>query len=404
MRLTLLSLLFATSCNVNSINTNPHGVDVDAGDHCPRVLLVADGDYSSTNISVVGFDGSVLSSSLISSASSSVGISAPLSGDVVLPHDAPPSMVVLIDRYPNSVVTWVDLASGKVAGQLSVATGFPSNPHDYLQVSPTKAYVTRYETNSNPGRQMLDQGGDVIVVDSQAHSVTSRIDLSDQVTGPFLPRADRMTRIGTDAVVLLGRLDAGFASGADGRIVGINVATDAIDWALDLPGFANCGALARSPSLLRLAVGCSGVFAEGTTGQFARSGIVLLDIGQLPPRVIGSWHIANDLKGALAPTLAFFSETQVLGTTYGDLGLGHVDSVFTFDTNSGQTAILDSAASAFSFGEVWCYPTCTSTCFLADAGRKRLRTWSIEASGLRPALVIFPDVVPGLPPRGLGSL
>ncbi len=128
-----------------------------------------------------------------------------------------------------------------------------------------------------------------------------------------------MTRVGTDAVVLLGRLDAGFASGADGRLVGINVATDAIDWALDLPGFANCEALARSPSGLRLAVGCSGVFADGTTGQLARSGIVLLDVGQPPPRVLGSWHIANDLKGALATTLAFFSETRWGGLVLPDL-------------------------------------------------------------------------------------
>src|SRR4051812_27276666 len=78
------------------------------GSSCPAGYVVSESDYTSTNIRALSSAGSVLSSSFISSGSAPPGLTTALSGDVTFPSSAPLShRVVLIDRYPNSVLTWV---------------------------------------------------------------------------------------------------------------------------------------------------------------------------------------------------------------------------------------------------------------------------------------------------------
>jgi hypothetical protein len=80
-------------------------------------------DYQSTNVSLLGLDGRALSPLLVSSASASTALSTPLSGDVVLPTmPQAGSELLLLDRFPAAVLTWVDLRTGVPTGQLSVAT------------------------------------------------------------------------------------------------------------------------------------------------------------------------------------------------------------------------------------------------------------------------------------------
>ena len=50
-------------------------------------------------------------------------------------------------------------ATADVLAQLSVGTGFASNPHDYLEVAADKAYVTRYDSNPHPGSENPAKGG-----------------------------------------------------------------------------------------------------------------------------------------------------------------------------------------------------------------------------------------------------
>jgi len=83
----------------------------------------------------------------------------------VLPATRPASgEVVLIDRFGTNVLTWVDAASGDVRAQLSVGTGYESNPQDYLEIDERYALVSRYGQNQNAGRQPFDRGGDVLVI------------------------------------------------------------------------------------------------------------------------------------------------------------------------------------------------------------------------------------------------
>ena len=193
------------ACNVESPE-GTGGTDVTAG-ACGRGIIVVNSDYQSTNLSLVAIDGTVLSSSFLSSASTASGLSAPLGGDVVTPTQwQRGDEIVLLDRYPASVLTWVDVRSSTPTGQLSLATGFAANPRDYLLLNPTKAYVTRYQPNLAAGTGNHDEGSDIVVVDPLTRAVTTRLSLRSAMQDApavYYPYPDKMLRVGNEVAVLL---------------------------------------------------------------------------------------------------------------------------------------------------------------------------------------------------------
>src|SRR5690606_21913440 len=104
---------------------------------------MTDESYASANVALVGLDGSTLSGSFISSGSAAPSLNAALSGDVTLPGQRMTGDIVLIDRFPNSVLTFVDVQTAEVTRQIPVRTGFDSNPQDFLELSAGKALVSR---------------------------------------------------------------------------------------------------------------------------------------------------------------------------------------------------------------------------------------------------------------------
>jgi len=395
-------LLLAIACGVPDPPPPTGGVRLGpTGGSCPRGWAVVSTDYASTSVAVLGEGGAVLSGAMISSGSAGTGTSAALSGDVVLPRDAPTSgHLVLLDRYPNAVLTWLDVEQGRVLGQARVATGFPSNPHDYVEVSATKAYVSRYGKNPKPGREAMDAGDDVLVLDPTTFAITGRIDLDAYGDG-FLARPDRMLRLGSTVLLLLGRTDAGYKNAGDGRIVGLDVASDTPRFAVDLPGVANCGGFDASPTKTTLAVSCTGIFADGG-GQLARSDVVVLDATTAPPTVRRRYAVASGLGAPLAPALAFDGETRLLGVAYGELAR-RGDVLFALDLASGDVRTLATSARPFTFGDVRC-SSCTGACLFADAERGTVRRfqWNGVAYAELPEVRI--DAAGGLPPRVLGPL
>lgn len=392
-------LVGLAGCDVPDPPASTGGVDT-AASACGRGVVVASSDYASTSVALVGTDGVVLSESILSSASASSGISTPLSGDVVLPLARPASgLVVLLDRYPNGVLTWLDPRTARVVAQLSVATGFASNPQDYVEVDAKRAYVSRYESNPAPGKQPFDGGGDVVVVDLATHAIAKSIPLP--VDGGFLPRASRLQRVRDHVLVSLQRFDAAFKSAGDARLVAIDVATDAIAWQLDVPGVAGCGGLALSPSGETLAMSCAGSFADGA-GQDARAGVVVLDARGDVPVVLRRIDAAA-LGGPAGPSIAFASETELVGTAYGSESPKHPDVAFVLDVGSGVATRAFSAARAFVLGDVRCTTGCTARCFVADADRSGLARFAVTAGAAGPIDVVPVDVTRGLPPRYLGG-
>ncbi len=396
----------ALSCNVTRAAPTTGGVSLDAGDDggtgawCPSALVVVSSDYTSTNVSVLSPAGVVLSESIISSASAPPGLTTALSGDVVLPLAPTPGTIVLIDRFPNSVVTSVDPSTAAVLHQLPVGTGFAANPHDYLAISDTKAYVSRYENNPHAGSEPNDGGGDLLVVDPSTARVSGRV--AFPVEGGFLPRPDRMIRVGDEVWVSLERLDADFTMAGDARLVGISTIDDAVAWTLDLPGVASCGGLALAPARDMVAVSCSGLLSQNATTE--RSAVVLIDATAHPPRELRRLASASALGAPLGSTLSFASQGLLVGVAFGDLAAQRNDVAFTVDLASDVTSPLLDAGAAFALGDVRCSPGCGDLCFLADAHANGLRVWKVDAGKLdaRPTMPV--DTTIGLPPRAIGAL
>jgi hypothetical protein len=376
---------------------------------CPAGYAISSSDYTSTNVSAISSQGAVLAESVISSGSAPPGLTTALSGDVIFPSSAPGSgKLVLIDRYPNSVLTWVEPATGSVSRQLPVGTGFAANPHDYLELGPNKAYVSRYESNAMSGRESFDAGGDLLIIDPEAAAISGRVDLSLEDDGDFLPRADHLLLVEPQVWVSLHRFDADFRGAGDARLVGVDTTSDTRAWTVDLPGVASCGGMARSPSGKVVALACSGVTSdldpEHNPAPTLRSGIVLLDASVEPPVVRAQFDAAAQLAAPIGSSIAFASETLLVGVALGDLTVDRSDVAFTIDTSVGTAEVLHDAGGAFSLGDLRCAPGCSDLCFLADAQDSALRVWKATGNALTAQPSITVDTSIGLPPRAIGPL
>jgi hypothetical protein len=396
------------ACNVSAAPASSGGVNLDGGAAeggdasaariCPSALVVANSDFTSTSVSVLSPAGAVLSASIISSSSAPSGLTTPLSGDVVLPSEPTPGEIVLIDRFPNSVVTWVDPATAAVRHQLQVGTGFSANPHDYLEISPTKAYVTRYELNPSPGKQANDGGGDLLVIDPKTPSITGRVPFA---VDAFPPRPGRMVRVGSEAWVSLERFNADFTGAGDARLVGVSTATDAIAWTLDLPGVASCGGIAVAPSGKVVALACGGASSDADPTK--RSALVLVDATAHPPVELKRFPAAVMLGAPLDSILAYASEGLLVGVAVGDSQAKRNDAFYSLDLASGKAQIVVDGGMPFVLGDVRCAPGCSDLCFLADANAGALRVWKASGTSLTAQASVPVDPAVALP-RYLGGI
>lgn len=150
---------------------------------CARLAVVGS-DYISTNLVVLGGLGEVVSDNWIDSGTEPAGVSALLSGDVVLASKQPQGSVVMIDRG-NEVLTHLR-RDGKVVGQLRVGVQAAAadanpvlNPQDAVLVDGERAWVSRREANADANAAQEDRGSDLIRVDLGSMTrLADRVDLS----------------------------------------------------------------------------------------------------------------------------------------------------------------------------------------------------------------------------------
>lgn len=323
----------------------------------PVALAVVGGDFVTTAVSLVSPGGVLVRDDCIDSATGAAGqLSLTLSGDVTLPSQPQRGNELwLIDRG-NADLTVVDPATCVVKRQLSVSTGFRSNPHDVVVVSDTKAYVTRFEknlapTNANSG------GDDLLVIDPRAGAIAGRVSLSTYaapVAGAAIQaRPDRAVIAAGRVLVTLASQDASFAATGEGRVVVIDPATDQVTGVVAIPGLTSCSAMDVMPGSSTVLVACSGSF--GDVDQPLHSGVVLIDAAASPPsvsRVISaqafgrpvnfSWVVAAGPTRAYAGTLGAFANPAA-GTS------ALPDGVFQLDPSTGRTTQL-ALAGAFDLG------------------------------------------------------
>ena len=403
-------LALASACNAPDPLPSTGGATLDEGP-CGHGLYVVTSDYQSTSTAIIDWSGVVHSARLIGSGSSAPGLGAALSGDVVAPSERVQSgRIVLIDRFPAGVLSFVDPGSAEVLHQTSVGTGFAANPQDYLELESGEAYVSRYESNPSPGAQPFDEGGDLLILDDGGLRITGRVALDGALVGAepeLLPRPSRMLRLGERVVVLLSAYSRSFTVSGDARLALVDPSTHTVTgWAV-LPGGRGCSALARSPSGTRIAVGCSGSFGGTSTPTLDDAGVVVLRVEGAELVEEARFVAAEVLGDPPGFSLAFASERHLVVPTFGRLATSgeaaRDDRLLELDLETGSVnERMRSEREPFTIGEVRCGAAC-GACFVADAGRSRIVRYSTAPGGLAsPRGIELGDGV-GLPPRYLGA-
>ncbi len=387
-------------------------VDVPEG-ACGRALFVLATEYETTSVSVVGWDGKVKSARILDSDSKPPGLSVGLSGDVVAPTDrVSTGQILLVDRYPASVITIFDPATAQVVRQINVQTGFASNPQDALFAHPRALYVARYERNKKAGEEPFDEGGDVLVIDPGSGAITHRIDLQPAMAGAapdIEPHPARMLLRDGRVHLLLAAYSANYQKSDDARLVTIDPATHTISGHTVVIGSRGCAGLAATQDGARFAIACSGTFGGELTPTLDGAGIAIVD-----RMTDGSYAVSTflgaDVVGSAPPSfsLDFVSPERLLVATFGELDpTGDVlrtDRLYEVDIPSATARELAASdGEAFAFGDVRCAPGC-ATCVVADASRGGVLRLPIQEDGSLGAYDLVPvDDGYGLPPRYLGA-
>jgi hypothetical protein len=383
------------------------GTDVPRGE-CGRGVAVVSSDYQSSNVSLVGWDGTVLSDSVISSGSSGTALSAALGGDVVLPtEEQSGELVVLLDRYPGSVVTWLDVRTGEPADQLSVRTGFAANPHDYVVLPGDRAYVSRYDPNLLSGREPHDGGSDLLVIDTARRAVSGSIGLEAAFAGEdprFFARPDRMVRVGDLVYVVLAGNSQDYQDGVSSRLGVIDTRSDRMVDHVVLDGMYFCSSIALSPEASEIAIACPGRYDDTGTSAMDESGVVVLDLADLHRQK--RFQAAGLGAGPVGAGLSFVREGALLVATLGvEASQGRPmvpDTLVLLEVASGAAETLFVASAPFVLGSVEC-SACSGTCYLADAdgaGGRLQRFEFVEGRADRREVVVSASI--GLPPRWIG--
>jgi hypothetical protein len=380
----------------------------DGGAESPELgLAVVNSDYVSTSISLLDrMTGQVKNGDCINSGTRPPGSTLALSGDVVLPSQPQPGGLLLAIDRTNSALTWIDPSTCTPLRQLDVSTGFYSNPHDVIGISPTKAYVARYERKEAPTSDPADydEGDDLLIIDPSVPAITGRIDLASYavaVTGTTTQaRADRALLIDGKLYVALSNLSADFQTAGHGRLLVIDPATDQVTGMIEIQGLKNCSGLSYAATTKTLVVACGGAF--GDADQAAGSGIAYIDVGASPP-VEAHRQAATAFGGrALAGFSGIASRGALgFGVTFGELGGPTTDQFWVLDVASGNASKIADASDAFTLGTVLVDPA-RERVYLTDADaatpRVHVYEYTNAAAPVREASINANPPI-GLPPR-----
>jgi hypothetical protein len=378
--------LFATACS-DSTST---GADGGAAGAMTTGLVVLQSDYKSTAVSLVDpTTGMITKDNCITSGSTSSVLAMALSGDVVPPNGPQPGdEIALIDRT-NATLTWVTPGTCAVARQLNVGEGKASNPQDLIAVSAHKAYVPRYATVA----------GDLLVVDPTAATITGHIDLkpSAPVSTPAVqPNPSRGVLVGGKVYVVLTALSDDSKTGAQGRVVIVDSATDMVTGTIDLPGLQSCASINAVGNAL--VVSCGGVF--GDPNQMMESGVAWIDLSTTPPAV--KVAPASAFGRALSAfDVAAASSSLAFAITGGDLSGTPPDQLWAFDFAGGAPRKLYDSKMAFTLSGLL-YDAALHKLFVGDgdAMTPRVQVFDLTAPAT-PVQTSLTTSATGLPPRAV---
>lgn len=385
-------------------STSITGGALDGGASPVRGIVVVHSDYQSSSVSLLDRDGNLVKDGCMTSGTGNPGLSMTLSEDLALPSQMPPgSPVVIVDRG-NATLTWLDPATCAPLGQLAVGTGFTANPHDYVMLSASKAYVPRYKPNTaaTPAPGDFDDGNDLLIVDpdpAQA-KLLGRIDLLPFAPAGVLPRADRALLIDGTVYVSLNATDAKFSSYATGRIVMVDPSTDQVSGTIDLPGLKDCGTMAQVPGEKKLLVSCTGDYND--QAQVNSSGVAVLDLSVSPPAVAARLVAAS--TGTMPfSTVAALDDNTIFAVTMGDYSNLPPDMLWVLAQNGAAPLRLYASTESYALGAVLVDAE-RGRVFLTDGTQSTpasIRVFQRSGAGLAETGQIKSNPTQKLPPRGL---
>jgi hypothetical protein len=373
-------------------------------------LVVLSSDYITSSVSLIDPRARTLvHDRCVDSNTVPPVLSLALSGDVMLPSQAQVGGdVVLIDNT-NTAVTWVDPQTCAIRGQLSVGS-FKALPHDVISVSGSKAYVTRFGTNSAPSDDPLSRGEDLLIINPRADggpSVSGRIDLAPYagpVAGAVIQaRPDRGLVVGGRAYVTLASQSADYLSTGEGRIVVIDTATDTVLGVIALPGLAGCARLDYFPGDNMLYAACGG--SSSGADQSATSGLALIDLAANPPAVskvipastLGGKPINFSWVAPVTGDLLFAAAFGAIDfTSMAQLAPDVVSAVV--PSTGTASALVEGGAYELGRAALLASP---ATLFLPDANKAKpvLHLFDVSAAGAVPAGDLDANPSVHLPPR-----
>jgi len=337
----------------------------------PRYGVISS-DYSATAISLLDANGHVFADNYINSGSTKTGLVTALSGDVELPTASGESgELVIIDRYKTDVITKIRLSDGQVLGQVkthtpatqNTANAFTSNPHDYIRVDDTTAWVTRSQPNIDPAAAEIDLGDDLLRIDPQTLQRTEeRIDLSSLRTEGTRINPDtqatesvelyvhpsRVARVGNVLIVGLGLSAYDFSAVGEGTVAVVDLQTRAVT-GLAIEELKSCTSVDPIPGATdRVLVGCGGDY----TNPGAAAGVAVVRVADGQASVERSWRYEEHADGpVLSGSFGALDEHTVVAAS-NNFEEGGADSVFgTLDLDTGAfTQLLSIPAGQGTFG------------------------------------------------------
>ncbi|MBN2573772.1 MAG: hypothetical protein JXP73_04340 [Deltaproteobacteria bacterium] len=366
-------------------------------------IAVVNSDYASSSVSLLDRDGNLVADGCLHSGSGDPGLSATLSGDVVLPTEVPAGGPIPVIDRANNAITWLDATTCAVLGQLAVGTGFRANPQDVVTLSASKAYVVRQDPNPvpTPALEDFDDGNDVLIVDPSRLQVTGRIDLGPYAPAGVLPRGHRALLAGGSVFVSLNAIGADYAAYGAGRVVVIDPATDVVTGVIDIPGAKNCGALAYAAAVQRLFVACGGAYGE-PAGQAATSAIVAIDLGQVPPAVAAQAAATGGAPYSNL-TVGVLDATTAVAVVVGDFSNDPPDSLWSVPLDGRAPVQIFASTEGFAIGALLFDPE-RALVFAADGpmgSSAYLRIFEVSAAGFVLGKTAKTNPTHKLPPRAL---
>jgi len=397
----LLLLLSICGCIDDTDGTANYGEPFEA-----QGIAIIGSDYLSTSVSIIDRETkSLFREGVIHSGSAAPGLSIALSGDVVFPLTPDGyGNIVLIDRYPNSIINFLDADGITLKKQLSVSTGFASNPHDYLRLNENKAYVTRYEKNPTQGGEKFDDGDDILIIDPGTYAINGRIELDSVIEidddKTLNIRPDRMLEAAGFVWVTCDYLSGDFNQAGSGLLLAIDPETDQIIKSIEIPEMSNCAGLAYSADNNSLYVSCTGLFSSGTKLQLERSGIVAIDLSddETPYKIIARAN--NEQERPYGFELALLPDGNLLAIRFGNIEKELNDNLIKLNPHNASQNVVHTASTPFGLGG-FLYDEITATLYVGDTDPNEPLIYLYEyASGKFIRSGTFsahPDS--GLPPR-----